>query len=174
MKNTKDLREKVTPLLREALHGRTVDMMQSVEPELPHMLGYTEIGVTHDLSSEAGTLLDPSHAFWDDYYRDVETGEDAREEVITAVESLRADGTFQLSYPYGEEGGIAYIEVLDPKESRVQGSKETYKLPCENCDQTLRTSPSLVLYSSYCKLKVSVDCGECGFTGTYSRKLVKE
>lgn len=173
-KTMKNLRVKVAGLLRETLHGKTVDMMQTVKPRLPHMLGYTEIGKVHDPKNEEGTLMRSRCEWWDDYYKEVETINQAIEEVTMAIETLREDELFRMNYPYGEEGGIIYVEVDDPEQYSFASPQQTYKLPCENCDQTLRTSPRLVLNSGYCDLKVLVECEKCGFSRTYSRKLIRE
>ena len=174
-KTMEDLRVKVAGLLRETLHGKSIDMMQPVKPRLPHMLGYTEIGEVHDPKNEAGTLMRSQCEWWDDYYKEVETINQAIEQVTMAIETLREDNHLRMTYPYGEEGGVIYVEVDDPKQYSFDSiSQQTYKFPCENCDQTLRTAPRLVLNSGYCDLKVLVECENCGFERTYSRKIIRE
>jgi hypothetical protein len=170
-----DLRKEVATLLRDTLHGKTVDMMQTVKPRLPHMLGYTEIGEVFDPNELDGTLLDSRHDFWDDYYETVNTRNKARNEVVTAIETLKEDGKFRMTYPYGEEGGIIYVEVDDPNQYRLQDTpEEQYIITCQECSHTLSARPSLTLYNGYCHLKVSAECEECGFSGQYSRKLIRE
>jgi len=169
------LREYVGRQLRDTLHGKEIDMMQAVKPRLPHMLGLLEIGEVIGPSDVDGSILDPTHEFWDNYYKEVNTRNKAEEEVISAVESLKADGLFRMSYPYGEEGGIVYVEVERPElySERVAGNN-SITTPCKECGQTLRTAPRLVLYSDSYHIKFSLNCDECGFDESYRRRLMEE
>jgi hypothetical protein len=174
-KTMKDLREYVGGRLRDALHGKEVDMMQPVKPRLEHMLGLVEIGEVMDPSDIDGSILDSRHEFWDDYYETVNTRNEAQEQVISAVEGLETDGLFEMSYPYGEEAGIIYVEVEDPNQYNMQTDGDnTMKTSCKSCGHTLLTPPRLMLYNGYYYLKFSLDCENCGFTGSYRAELIKE
>lgn len=168
-----DLREYIARLLRESIHGKEIDLMQPVEPRLQHMLGLTRIGEVSAPEDIDGSILDSGHEFWDDYYKDVRTRNKAREEVTTAIESLRADGLFRKSYPYGEAGEIVYVEVDDPDQYSLmrESGDNSIRTPCRECGDTLRTAPRLVLYNGYYHLKFSITCDACGFDGTYKCKL---
>jgi hypothetical protein len=170
-----DLREYVGRQMRDALHGKEIDMMQSVPPRLPHMLGLLDIGEVVGPTHIDDSILDSRHEFWDNYYKEVNTRNKAEEEVISAIESLKADGLFRMSYPYSEEGGIIYVEVDDPDQYSVRtGGNNSVTTPCKECGHTLRTAPQLVLYNGYYHLKFSLECDECGFTGNYARKLIRQ
>jgi hypothetical protein len=168
-----DLREYVARRLRDSLHGKEIDLLQPVEPRLQHMLGLTSIGEVSAPEDIDGSILDSGHEFWGEYYKEVRTRNRAREEVTTAIESLRADSLFRKSYPYGEEGGIVYVEVEDPDQYSVMDydGNNSIRTPCRECGDTLRTAPRLVLYNGYYHLKFSITCDECGFDGSYSCKL---
>lgn len=169
------LREQVGRQLRDALHGKEIDMMQPVPPRLQHMLGLLDIGEVVGPKHIDDSILDSRHEFWDDYYKEVNTRNAAKEEVISAIESLKADGLFRISYPYGEEGGIVYVEVEDPDQySMMTGKNNSIMTSCKECGHTLRTAPRLVLYNDYYHLKFSLKCGECGFTGEYRQELIEE
>lgn len=168
-----DLRVYVAKRLHDALHGRTVDMMQAVTPELEHMLGLADIGEVAGPGHREGSILKPDHEFWDEYVNaDVRTERAATEEVITAIESLREDDLFRMTYPYGEEGGIAYIEVDDPRQTSF--TENSLGAICKSCGEPLSPSPNLVLTNGYYYLKASIDCDSCDYQTTVSRKLIRE
>jgi len=159
------LNERVATLLQDALHGRTVDMMQSVEPRLPHMLGYTPLGEPVHESDTSGTLLDPTHEFWDEYAEAVTTDADARGAVITAINILDKKGLLQINYPYGEEAGVAYIEVETPTNGSQSRHTATEPLAttCVKCGAAIDTAPSLTTVGEEYIFVVPIDCPECSF-----------
>lgn len=112
MTNTmEDLRKEVATRLRETLHGREIDTMEKGMPEIEHMIGVVPIGAISTKECEKGTILDPHTDFWNDYEEDVKTKGKVKDKIATAMQSLEDDGTFDISWPYGEDGGIAYVEV---------------------------------------------------------------
>jgi hypothetical protein len=170
-----ELREYTGRRLRDAIHGREIDMMKPVRPHLPHMLGLCDIGEVVAPRVIDGSILDSRHEFWDDYYKEVNTRNKAKSEVISAIESLKADGLFRMSYPYGEDGEIIYVEVDDPDQYSIRcRQNNSITTHCKECNHTLRTSPDLVLYNNYYHLRFSVACDNCGFTGNYSRKFIQQ
>ena len=70
MNTMEDLRREVASRMRASLHGREIDMVEQVTPELPHMLGITPLNKIHDPKNEEMTLLDPQHHFWQQYEDD--------------------------------------------------------------------------------------------------------
>lgn len=170
-----DLRVEVAARLRDSLHGKTVDMMQPVKPRVPHMLGLVEIGEVFDPKMIEGTLVDPSHEFWDNYYEEVRTKNKAEDELITCIESLRETEDFRISYPHGEDAGIVYVEVDDPTgDDACDYCKEQFTTTCNNCEGELLTAPSLVLHSGYYHIKASIECPECGYEQSFGRRLIRE
>lgn len=135
----KDLRRKVAGLLKDTLDGREVDTMQSIEPRLPHMLGFTPIGEPVDPNDLEGTIIDVRNEFWDHYYKDVATRGAARDEVIDAIESLASDNLFRKTYPHGEEAGLVYIEVDDPAQYRLDADDGSM-VACPSCGESLVVS----------------------------------
>lgn len=113
--NLANLRDKIQPMLRESLHGKEIDTMTLGMPELPHMLGLVTLGDIAAPNDIDGSILDPKHEFWDDYYKDVNTRHAATEEVQTAIHILQDSGMLSISQPYGDDGGRMYIEVDEPE-----------------------------------------------------------
>lgn len=109
-----DLRRRVAQCMYDAMNGREIDVMDGPTPHLPHMLGITPIGEIHDPKDEEGTILDPSEAFWNEYTEDVETRRAVSKKIETAIRSLQKDGYVDITYPYGEEGDIIYVEISIP------------------------------------------------------------
>lgn len=102
-------------MLRDALHGHEIDTMKLGMPEIPHMLGFVSMGDIAGPQDIEGTILEPSHSFWDTYYKDVNTNHAATEEIQTAIQILADDGRLQISQPYGDDGGRMYVEVEEPE-----------------------------------------------------------
>ena len=123
-----DLRRQVALRLSNALHGRTIE--DETDVELPHMLGITPLGEMHEPKNEERTLLDPSFPFWDDYERDIDTLNKAREEIEKAIRLLREDGTFTKMYPFEDED-VVYIEVDEVTESNSSD------VSCPECGSNL-------------------------------------
>jgi len=169
-----DLRVTVAERLRDTLHGKTVDMMQPVKPRLPHMLGFVEIGAVVDPNMIDGSLADPSHEFWDTYYEEVRTRNAVEDELITAIESLKETGHFRMVYPHGEDAGIVYVEVDCPSDEQTPVSEEQFTTTCSNCDAPLLATPSLVLHGDSYYVKASIECDECEYAQTVSRRLTRE
>jgi len=173
MSNTMhDLREVVASRMRNALHGREIDMIESTKPRIPHMLGVTPLGKPHDVTNEDGTLLDPQSAFWQSYEPSVETRREVEQEIETAIRSLKESGVFRMEYPYGEDAGIVYIEV----DSMTDSNNTTLGLEteCKNCSSNITARPSLVLSSNSYNISVSVECPNCDFSGVYETPLVRK
>jgi hypothetical protein len=163
-----DLREEVASRLRNSLHGREIDMMESVKPRLPHMLGITPLGKSHDPNNEQMTLLDTQHPFWHEYEEDIRTQNQVTEKLETAIRSLREDNIFNITHPYGEEAEIMYCEV-----EKLQPSASDMKTSCKDCGSLLTTQPNLDEESGHYYLKFSMDCPDCEFSGTYKEHLTR-
>lgn len=160
-----ELNEEVATLLHETLHGRTVDMMQSIEPQLEHMLGYTPIGEPVRDHHCSGTLVDPDHEFWDNYKDTIETTTDTREELITSIRILDDKGLFRIDYPYGREGGIAFIEVEKPSDTSHadRASSDLLSTKCFTCGAAIHTAPEIRTVGKEYVLVVPIDCPNCSF-----------
>jgi len=163
-----DLRREVAVRLRNSLHGREIDMMESVKPTLPHMLGITPVGKEHDPDNEEMTLLDTRHEFWQDYVEEVLSERTAKEKIETAVRSLKEEGTFRMTYPYGEEAEVVYVEVDD-----VVSEETPLSADCAECGSVTTAVPRLTNKGSTYALRVSVSCDECGFSATYDANMVR-
>jgi hypothetical protein len=168
MVNTmEDLREEVATRLRNTLHGREIDMMEST-PRLPHMLGITPIGDIHDPNNEEMSLLDTQHPFWQDYEEDVKTANAVTKKIETAIRSLKEDGIFTITHPYGEEADIMYCEV-----EKIQSHNTNITTTCVDCGTLLTTRPNLALDSGHYYIKFSLDCDECDFSRTVKRRMTR-
>ncbi len=169
-----DLRQEVASRLRNTLHGKEIDTYRNTayrngNPELPHMLGITPLNKVHDPMNEDGTLLDTQHPFWQEYEEDISTLNEVKEKIETAIRSLKRDGVFRMTYPYGEEAEIVYIEV-----DRIQTEENSMKTSCKECGTGVTTAPSLVLIKGSYHLKFSIDCPQCDFSGEYIRNLIRQ
>jgi len=167
----KHLRQEVQKRLHETLDGRRFDLMEW-SPRLPNMLGICPIKATCSPEDKRGTLLDPNIGFWNKYEgRDVFTKRHAEEEVQSAITSLKEDGLFRLTYPYGEEGDIVYCEVepVERNDASIQ-----IESPCPECGAELDTSPNLELTTGSGYLNISVECRDCSFAGEYETTMYRK
>jgi hypothetical protein len=157
-----DLRRIVTEKLYETLHGKEIDMVEQMTPELPNMLGIVPLDTMATHGATQGTIMDIDHEFWEDYYRDVKTRRGVEEELHTAVRSLREDGILQMTYPYGEDAGIVYVEV-------EYDDSETTR--CAECGGAASLEQSAELSAGEYYLSVSIECQHCDFSRTCGRRL---
>jgi len=163
-----DLRQEVASRMRHSLHGREIDMMENVKPTLPHMLGVTPIGKVHDPNNEEFTILDSRHQIWQDYVDDVKTKRQVTEKIETAIRSLKEDGTFRMTYPYGEEAEVVYIEVDELDTARLPLAPS-----CADCGAEANAVPSVETKGSAYVLGLEIWCDSCGFSGLYESKMVR-
>lgn len=161
-----DLRREVSKRLRETLHGKEIDTMEKGMPQLEHMLGIVTIGAISTPEAEKGSLLDCKHEFWDTYYENVETKKKAKNEIESAIRSLKEDNIFRVSTPYGEEAGIWYCEVgdIDEKPNRMV-------TVCTDCGERISTEPELSHSYGMYKLTFSLDCPACDFSDDFESVL---
>lgn len=164
-----DLRHEITVRMRNAIHGREIDTMNTVTPRLPHMLGITPIGKCHDPNNEEMTLLDVNHPFWDEYERDLTTSGQVKEKIETAVHSLEEDGILRVTYPHGVEAEVLYVEVDEP-ETR----DNTMETTCKNCGSEISTELNLLQDTGHYFINVPVSCSECDFSGVYETHLQRK
>lgn len=165
-KTMADLRREVSRRLRDTLHGREIDTIEKGMPETPHMLGIVTIGAISTEKAIKGSLLDPDHEFWSDYYKDIDTANGVKREVESAIRSLKEDGIFEVSTPYGEEAGIWYCEVGD-----VDSPPNRMVTTCTECGARIPTEPELKHTRGYYSLEFSLDCPECDFEMDLSTNL---
>jgi len=161
-----DLREEVASRLRNSMHGREIDMMETVKPRVPHMLGVTPLGKIHDPDNEEMTLLDTKHPFWQEYEEDIRTKNQVMEKIETAIRSLKEDDIFRMNYPYGEEAEVIYVEV-----EKLQATSNDMKTTCAECGTILTAQPDLVQTNGYYHLRFSLDCDKCDFSRLLEQKL---
>jgi hypothetical protein len=164
-----DLRQEVASRLRNSLHGREIDMMEGVRPELPHMLGITPLNKVHDPNNEKMTLLDTKHPFWKEYEEDVTTLGQVKQKIETAIRSLKEDGVLQMTYPYGEEAEIIYVEV-----DRLSNNTNNMKTACAECGNRVTTAPKLIQNNGYYYISFSIECDECGYSSKQMTNLIRE
>ena len=163
-----DLREEVASRLRNSMHGREIDMMETVKPRVPHMLGITPLNKVHDPKNEEMTLLDTKHPFWQDYEEDIRTKNQVMEKIETALRSLKEDNIFRMTYPYGEEADVIYVEV-----EKLQPTANDMKTSCVECGTILTAQPNLSQEGNHYILKFSIDCPDCEFSGLYEQNLIR-
>lgn len=168
MNTMKDLRREVASRMRTALHGREIDMVEEIKPKTPHMLGITPLNKVHDPKNEEMTLLDPKHHFWDEYTQSVDTKATVSEAIQTAIQSLKEDDIFRMTYPYGEEAEVVYVEVDRIPDKTGNNMLQT---SCKRCGHTLTAPQRLQLTSRSYYLSVSLDCPECDFETDMRTKL---
>lgn len=161
-----DLRKEIASRLRETLHGREIDTLHGRTPELPEMIGVVSVGQSSTSADERGTILDSRHEFWQNYYKDINTRRQVTDEIQTAIHSLRDDGTFEMTEPYGEDAGILYTEVSAVGENSVSMSTE-----CANCGGYISTTPTLEQKGGHYFHQYSLDCSECEFSRTLETRL---
>lgn len=161
-----DLREEVASRLRNSMHGREIDMMETVKPRVPHMLGVTPLGKAHDPKNEEMTLMDTKHPFWKEYEEEIRTKNQVMEKVETAIRSLKEDDIFRMNYPYGEEAEVIYVEV-----EKLQSTSNDMKTTCAKCGTMLTVQPNLVQDNGYYHLRFSLDCDTCDFSRLLEQNL---
>jgi hypothetical protein len=164
-----DLRRVVAKKLRETLHGREIDTMKKGMPQIEHMLGIVPIGAISTKECEEGTILDPNIEFWNEYEEEVKTKGKVRSKIETAMNALSSEGTFNISWPYGKDGGIAYVEVGDVSESANSMVTE-----CDNCGASIPTRPNLKHTIRGYKLLFDLDCPSCDFDKTVGQLLQRK
>lgn len=165
MNTLEDLREYVRKRLQDTLHGMEIDTFKN-DVRIPHMLGITDVGDSHDPDVEDGTILDPSHTFWDDWHSDITSRYQAVEKVMAAIETLKEDDILSLTYPYGEEAEILYVEVSDTS------SETTVPTECVNCGSSVSATVGATPTRMYL-LTLEVSCDECGHSAVYETSMVK-
>lgn len=161
-----DLRRKVAQRLRETLHGREIDTYEKGKPELPHMLGIVTIGAISTDKAEADTLLDNKHRFWQDYYTDINTKNGVKKEIETAIHSLKEDGIFRVTSPYGEEAGILYVEVDD-----IDGVERAMTVTCTECGEMIETAPEISHNYGRYRVIYRLNCPDCQFSAVLENNL---
>lgn len=154
----KDLRQKIAPMLRDALDGREVDMIEMGKPEIPHMLGIVPIGAISTREVEKGTILDPQHDFWNNYEKEINTKNKAIQEVYTAIESLQADGILQITELYGDNSDVLYVEV-----EGISDESDKLETTCAECGASILTEPEISMNYGQYSLTFRLDCPDCEF-----------
>lgn len=162
-----DLRREIAQRLRETLHGREVDLMKEEPLRLEHMLGVIDVGEPVPIDGADGSILDPDHDFWNEWHSDALSGYYVRDKIKTAMHSLKEDDIFRMTYPYGQEAEIVYIEVDELQNSPEQQLQTS----CRECGSTLTAVPNLTQDSDYYYLRFSIDCPDCEFSNLYETHL---
>lgn len=168
-----DLRERVAEQLHETLHGRVIDTLDYQDITIEHMLGLVSLDSPADTASTNGTMLDPTHEFWDAYYKEVTTSAAAREQIAQAVESLHRDNMLQISYPRGEAAGLEYVTVETVTQPESSDSLDRLTVFCPDCEQyavDVRDVSGFVDSSEF-ELALALQCPDCPFSGTYATTL---
>jgi len=159
MAQMSDLKYRIHQLLKENIDGKKVDMLVE-NIELPHMIGVSPIGADHTVSNEVGTLLDPTHSFWNKYEESVTTRTEAYTECETAIRLLKEENVLTMEYPLGQEGDIVYVEVDD---IQIDG------LECVNCLSTnTKHNKELERVDTVYVETLTISCMDCGITKTFS------
>ncbi|AGM11420.1 hypothetical protein M199_gp246 [Halogranum tailed virus 1] len=168
MNTMEDLREEVAVRLRRVLHGQEIDMFEN-EVRIPHMLGITPIGETHDPKNEEHTLLDAEHEFWDDWHDEIVTGYTVNKKIETAIRSLQEDEVFRIMYPYGKEAEVAYVEVDEiGRNTPMDNTTE-----CQECGETVKGDVNIEPSGNHYAIQMHVNCDECGFSGIFETLLTR-
>jgi len=169
MNTMEDLREEVAVRMRRAMHGQEIDTFES-DVQIPHMLGITELGETHSTSDEEHTILDEEHEFWQDWHDDVVTGYVVTEKIETAIRSLREDNVLRITYPYGKEAEIAYVEVDEiGRNANMDNTTE-----CTSCGERVTGDVSIEPSGSHYSIDMKLECENCGFSGVFSKILTRK
>jgi hypothetical protein len=167
MTNTmSDLRKEVARRLRDTLHGREIDTMKRGKPEVPHMLGVVTLGAISTPEAESGTILDPDHGFWSEYYDDVKTKNGVLREIQSAMHSLKEDNIFRVTTPYGEDAGIMYVEV-----DEIAESPDPLSAACKECGTDVMTEMQISLNCNEYSVIFNIDCPNCAFEADTGLKL---
>lgn len=168
MNTMEDLRREVASLMRETIHGREIDTLENTV-EIPHMIGVTPIEEPHASKNNRGTILDPSHEFWDEWHDDFVTESTTSQKVESAIRSLAEDKIFENTYPYGESA-----DIIIPKIDRVEKMKVDVSTRCLECGEEIIPSLSIEDSSSTYELEFSVSCADCGNGGIYSTNFIRK
>lgn len=187
VKTMENLRREVAVRMRNALHGREIDMSKEHskesgvvnKPNMSHMLGVTPLHEIHDPTHEKGTLLDPRHDFWDNYEYIIETRSHVSEKIETAIRSLQEDDIVNMTYPYGDESDTVYIEVDEdykPRQHTQTSEREPdMRVQCQECGEVIRaTGPSLRRVGNSYNLSVVIDCEHCEYSDVFEQGMVRK
>lgn len=172
MNTMADLRRECATRLRDAVHGKEINMEEN-RVTTPHMLGIVPIGAQSNHRVESGTLLDCNHEFWDDFEEEVNTPNGARNRIESAIRSLKKDDIFRMTYPYGEEWqdpDIVYCEV----DELQQGNDPLLETKCAECGNTIEAPLSLDHHGDVYALTITVDCPHCDFSRNLERGLFRQ
>lgn len=168
MNTMENLREEVAQRMRNTMHGKEIDHFEN-DVRMEHMLGITPIGEDHHPSAESDTILDADHPFWDDWHEDTISGFSVRQHVQTAIRSLKDDDLLKVTYPYGEEAEIAYVEVETPSDDFVDN------VECKECGAVVDADLSIDGdMRAFYFVNLEVDCPECEFAGVYETELTRQ
>lgn len=168
MNTMADLRRECSQRMRRALHGREIDVLDN-PVKTPHMLGIVPVGGISTRKAEEETLLDPNHEFWVEYEKEITTKNAAKQEIESAIRSLRKDDIFRMTYPYGEEADIIYCEV-----DEIELSSDTL-LPthCTKCDEKIDATLGIAEDGGY-EISVEIDCPHCEYSSVLESNLVRK
>lgn len=101
MTGMQELKEKVHRKVYSNLHTESV----TDDIGLQEMLGVEEM---------EGSLIDPTHDFWDDYVKEIDGMQDSKHELQFAILSLRDDGEISILEPFGEGAERVFVKVKEP------------------------------------------------------------
>ena len=175
MKTMEDLREEVAERMRDSIHGREIDMLEN-DVIIAHMLGITEIGEEHNTVDEEGTLLDREHPFWDAWHDDVNSSYTAMKLIESAIRSLREEGVFTMTHPYGEDADIVIPEISEVSNNSLLGM-----VNCAKCGEPVYPSLSVSPLSRSDSSKIGsygmdmmITCDSCGFSGLFRSNMTRQ
>jgi hypothetical protein len=162
-----DLRTEVAIRLRETLDGKEVDMLED-DILIEHMLGIAPLGDPVSESDTDNTLLDKNATFWQRWHDTIHTEYDIRKKISSTIKSLMEDGILNISYPYGKDAEIAFIEVNWPSDSSV-----SIHTTCNNCESIVDASLSLGPVKNSYNMVVEVACENCGKDSVYESHMTR-
>jgi len=145
MNTMKDLKTLIAKQIDRTIGGHMFDLT-SENLTVTQMIGVAEIDGEKEAYQTSGTILDPAHNFWENWYDGKLTQFNTFELIEAAIYLLVQEETVLITDVYGEDSDLVYA-----------GASVEF----------LPTSPNYTL-------QINIACEHCGDSGVYTSVLVKQ
>jgi hypothetical protein len=168
MNTMEDLKGVVAQQIDGTIGGHMFDLTKE-NLTVTQMIGVAEIDGDEEAYQTEGTILDPGHTFWTNWYDGRVTQFDTFELIEAAIYLLVQEQTVLITDVYGEESDLVYVEVDHTPESRVNTS-----VLCDTCGEPAGASVNFLPTSPNYMLQMTITCEHCGESGVYTSVMVKQ
>jgi len=168
MNTMKDLKTLIAKQIDRTIGGHMFDLT-SENLTVTQMIGVAEIDGEKEAYQTSGTILDPAHNFWENWYDGKLTQFNTFELIEAAIYLLVQEETVLITDVYGEDSDLVYVEVDYTPENHVNTS-----VRCDACGQSAGASVEFLPTSPNYTLQINIACEHCGDSGVYTSVLVKQ